>query len=98
MMTSRRDFLKAAALVPAVGLANAATTFHLGTITYNVLKDQDLEGIIRILEATNFEGVELRTGHKHGVEPSLSSAERANVRKRFGKSKVRLYSFGTECE
>jgi len=42
---------------------------HLGCVTYNVLKDWDLETIIRNLEAAGFEAVELRTGHKHGVEP-----------------------------
>ena len=70
----------------------------LGAVTYNVLKDMDLETIIQTLEKTGFEAVELRTGHKHGVEPSLSEAERTKVRERFEKSKVRLLSFGTTCE
>ena len=30
----------------------------------------------RQLEAARFEAVELRTGHKHGVEPSLNAGER----------------------
>ena len=42
----------------------------LGAVTYNVLKDWDLETIIKNLEAAGFEAVELRTGHKHGVEIS----------------------------
>ena len=45
---------------------------HLGCVTYNLLKDWDLETIIRNLEAAGYEAVELRTGHKHGVEPSLN--------------------------
>ena len=49
----------------------------LGAVTYNVLKNMDLETVIRTLETTGFDAVELRTGHKHGVEPSLSEAERA---------------------
>lgn len=73
-------------------------TMHLGAVTYNVLKDWDLETIITRLEAAGFEAVELRTQHKHGVEPSLSDAERDRVRKRFEQSKVRLLSFGTTCE
>lgn len=99
-MTNRRDFLKTLPLAPAIctALAQGAPGFHLGSITYNVLKDHDLDGVIRILEATGFEGVELRTGHKHGVEPSLSAAERARVRKRFEKSKVRLVGYGANCE
>ena len=70
----------------------------LGAVTYNVLKDYDLEGLIKVLEASGFEGVELRTTHKHGVEIGISDAERERVRQRFQKSKVRLVSFGTTCE
>jgi len=70
----------------------------LGAVTYNVLKDMDLEAVITTLEAARFEAVELRTGHKHGVEPSLSAQERQRVKARFDRSKVRLLSFGTTCE
>ena len=70
----------------------------LGAVTYNVLKDMDLETVITTLEAAGFGGVELRTGHKHGVEPSLNEAERTRVRERFERSKVRLLSYGTTCE
>ncbi len=71
---------------------------HLGAVTYNVLKEWDVQTIIKNLEAAGFEGVELRTGHKHGVEPSLSPGEREHIRKRFAASKIRLVSFGTTCE
>jgi sugar phosphate isomerase/epimerase len=71
--------------------------FHLGCITYNTMKDLDLESIIRLLETVGYEGVELRTGHKHGVEPSISQEERAKVRRRFEQSKIRLVSYGTTC-
>src|SRR2546425_6803052 len=70
----------------------------LGAVTYNVLKDWDLETIIKNLEAAGYAAVELRTGHKHGVEPSLDAAGRERVKERFQRSKVRLLSFGTECE
>ncbi|MFA6545611.1 MAG: TIM barrel protein [Limisphaerales bacterium] len=42
-----------------------------------------------------FEGVELRTGHAHKVEVSLSKPERAEVRKRFADSPVKLWSLGS---
>jgi len=58
----------------------------------------DLETVIRTLETTGFDAVELRTGHKHGIEPSLSDAERAKVKERFDHTTVRLLSFGTTCE
>ena len=70
----------------------------LGAVTYNVLKDWDLETVITKLEQAGFEAVELRTTHAHGVEPTLPPQERARVRARFEKSKVRLLSFGSTCE
>jgi hypothetical protein len=73
-------------------------SMQLGAVTYNVLKDMDLETVITTLEGAGFEAVELRTTHKHGVEPSLTPAERVKVRERFGRSKVRLLSYGTACE
>jgi sugar phosphate isomerase/epimerase len=77
---------------------DARPGFQLGAVTYNVLKDYDLDTIIGMLEVAGFAGVELRTGHRHGVEPSLSQAERVKVRQRFERAKVRLVSFGTTCE
>ena len=71
---------------------------HLGAVTYNVLKDWDVETIIQKLEAAGFEAVELRTGHAHGVEPTLDAAGRERVKKRFEQSKVRLLSLGSTCE
>jgi sugar phosphate isomerase/epimerase len=70
----------------------------LGAVTYNVLANMDLETVIRTLETTGFDAVELRTGHKHGVEPSISEVDRLRVKDRFEHSKVRLLSFGSTCE
>jgi len=67
-------------------------------VTYNVLQNLDLEAIINLLEKTGYAAVELRTGHKHGVEPSLDDAARERVAQRFAKSTVRLLSYGTTCE
>jgi sugar phosphate isomerase/epimerase len=71
---------------------------QLGAVTYNVLKDMDLDTIIKTLETAGFEAVELRTGHKHGVEPAITEAERQRVKDRFSRSKVKLLSYGTTCE
>lgn len=70
---------------------------RLGCVTYKLLKDYDLETMIRILEATSYEGVELRTEHKHGIEPSIGQDERLRVRKQFEKSKVKLVGYATTC-
>jgi sugar phosphate isomerase/epimerase len=71
---------------------------RLGAVTYNVLKDWDLATILQNLEAAGYEAVELRTGHKHGVEPTIGADERKRVVERFQRSKVRLLSYGSTCE
>lgn len=70
----------------------------LGAVTYNMLNDWDLETIITKLEELGYEAVELRTTHKHGVEPSIGPEEREQVRKRFEASRVRLWGLGSVCE
>jgi hypothetical protein len=72
--------------------------FKLGLVTYNLAKDWDIPTIIKNCEATGFEAVELRTTHKHGVEPALSKEQRAEVKNRFAGTKVRLLSLGSICE
>src|SRR5260370_5588041 len=67
-------------------------------VTYELGKDWDVETIITNCEVTGFEAVEPRTTHKHGIELSLSKERRAEVRKRFENSRVRLLSLGTVCE
>ncbi len=101
----RRQFLANTGAASAAGTldlraaskAAAGPRFHLGAVTYNTLKDFDVDTIIRILQDVHFEGVELRTGHKHGVEPSIGAEERQRVRRKFEQSRVRLVSYGTTC-
>ncbi len=70
----------------------------IGTVTYNIAKDWDVDTIIKNLTAVGMDGVELRTTHKHGVEVSLTPAQRAEVRKKFADSSVALAGLGTVCE
>jgi len=70
----------------------------LGLVTYNMARDWDVPTLIENCRATRFEAVELRTTHAHGVEPSLSAAERQAIRRQFEGSGVRLLSLGTACE
>ncbi len=79
-------------------MPEALPAFRLGLVTYELAQDWDIETIIKNCEAAGFEGVELRTTHRHGVEPSISKARRAEVRKRFEDSRVRLVSLGSTCE
>lgn len=71
---------------------------QLGIVTYNIAKDWTLDMIFSRLEALGIPGVELRTGHKHGVEVALSPAERAAVRQRFADSPVELAGLGSAFE
>ena len=82
----------------AAAAATSPPPFKLGLVTYNLAHDWDIGTIIKNCEQTGFEGVELRTTHKHGVEVSLDKAQRAEVRKRFADSRVRLVSLGSTCE
>jgi sugar phosphate isomerase/epimerase len=106
----RRDFLSTLAVVPAVGAMAAVQTpppprapasrrgLKLGTVTYNIAKDWDVPTIIKNLTDAEYEAVELRTTHKHGVEITLSPAARADVRKQFEGSPVKIGGLGTTCE
>ena len=71
------------------------STMKLGTVTYNLAMDWDIPTLIKNCTEAKFEGVELRTSHKHGVEVSLSKAQRAEVRKQFADSPVTLASLGS---
>lgn len=70
----------------------------LGTITYNVAKDWDLPTLISHCKAAHLEGVELRTEHAHGVEPSIGADRRKEVRQRFADAGLTLWGLGTICE
>jgi sugar phosphate isomerase/epimerase len=102
----RRDFLAIGA-VPVLGAiqptqapktAPARAGLKLGTVTYEIAKDWDVPTIIKNLTEVGFDAVELRTTHKHGVEISLSPEARAEVRKRFDDSPVKIGGLGTTCE
>jgi sugar phosphate isomerase/epimerase len=82
----------------AADASGAPPPFHLGLVTYNLAASWDVETIIGNCEKTGFAGVELRTTHRHGVEPSLSAHQRDEVKTRFADSKVRLVSLGSTCE
>jgi hypothetical protein len=70
----------------------------LGMVTYQWGADWDLPTIFRNCKQTGFEGVELRTTHKHGVEVSLTREQRADVQKRFVDSGIELAGLGSTCE
>ena len=80
---NRRTFLSSVAALPMLSSLQPPQApppaprrggLKLGTVTYNIAKDWDIPTIIKNLTEAGFDGVELRTTHKHGVEISLSPA------------------------
>lgn len=69
-----------------------------GLVTYLWGKDWDVPTIIANCEKSRLLGVELRTEHKHGVEPSLNAAQRKEVRQRFENSSVKFVGYGSNVE
>ncbi|MDP6635383.1 MAG: TIM barrel protein [Phycisphaerae bacterium] len=101
--TSRRQFIAgtlAAAGACTLGLAAEKTPaikkpspkIRLGLATYTWGKDWDIAALIKNLPKAGIYGVELRTsfGWAHGVETTLTTKQRAEVKKRFADSPVKL--------
>ena len=80
---------------PNTPLKAKASQMKLGTVSYNLAKDWDIETLIKNCEQTQFEGAELRTTHAHGVEVTLTKPQRDAVKKRFLDSKVALMGLGS---
>lgn len=104
----RRHFLQVAGL--GAGMAIGTTSLsafgdtaapatpaamRLGMVTYNMGKDMSVDELIALCKAAGLAGVELRTTHAHGVEVSLSAAERADVRKKFQDSGILIAGLGS---
>ena len=103
----RRAFIKQS-LSAGVGIAalnrfprftpGAVDDLRFGLVTYLWGRDWDLQTLIANCEKTGLLGVELRTEHSHKVEINLSSAQRAEVRKRFADSPVECIGYGSNFE
>jgi len=110
-MITRRRFLKrsmimtgGAAAVLGSALEDTAThaaaappgsKMRFGLVTYQWGKDWDLPTLLRNCETSGVVGVELRTTHAHGVEPSMNAAQREEVKQRFADSPVVLVGLGS---
>jgi len=69
---------------------------RFGLVTYQWGRDLTLPDLLAACAAGGLDGVELRTTHAHGVEPSLDAAGRAEVRARFADSPVTLVGLGSD--
>jgi sugar phosphate isomerase/epimerase len=109
----RRRFLRSAGPLTAAGLAAGPMAraadrpsvaaekplkFQLGIVTYNIARDWDLPTILKVCKSVGLAAVELRTEHKHKVEPDLSPAARQQVRQQFADSGVTFWGCGSTCE
>ncbi|MDA0315102.1 MAG: sugar phosphate isomerase/epimerase [Bacteroidetes bacterium] len=103
---SRRTFLEQVALagvgtslLPSLALQRPKlSSLKFGLVTYEWAKSWDLPTLIANCEKTNVLGVELRTQHQHGVEVSLTKAQREEVKKRFQDSRVTCLGYGSNFE
>ena len=101
---TRREFLTrsvstlvlagAGAALPAVAATPAKANLRFGLCTYLWGKDWDISALIANCQKAGLGGVEPRTSMKfaHGIELTLSQAQRAEVKKRFADSPVQIVS------
>lgn len=78
--------------------AAAAAKFKLGTVTYNIAAQWDIPTLLRICKSAGLAAVEMRTTHKHGVEPDISPAKRKEVRQQFADAGIVIWGLGSTCE
>lgn len=72
--------------------------FALGTVTYNIAAEWDLDTILKVLPKVGLTHVEFRTTHKHGVEPTLTKEQRQEIKKRCADAGVTIWGLGSVCE
>jgi sugar phosphate isomerase/epimerase len=103
-MPTRRQFLGATVgATVAAGPAPADAPgpllkFQLGIVTYNIAANWDLPTLLGILQKTKIGVVEFRTGHPHGVEPTLSVEKRKGIRQQCRDAGITIWGCGTTCE
>ena len=101
----RRTFLQCSAgasaallsipLTRAFGAEVKGERMAYGLVTYQWAKDWDLPTLLANCAKAEVPGVELRTTHAHGVEPSLNERQREDVKRRFADSGVTLVGLGS---
>ena len=99
LSTSSATVLSAASLTHAMAATGSVeTSMKFGLVTYLWGQDMDLPTLLIACEKSGLGGVELRTEHRHGVEPTLSKQQRQDVRRRFQDSAVTLVGYGSNAQ
>ena len=83
---------------PKVAKPTGGPGYRLGLVTWNVASSWDLKTLLSLCTKTGIGPVELRTTHKHGVEPTLGKDARKEVRSRFADAGVELWGCGSTCD
>ena len=103
MNPDRRQVVTAAAGMVLAGgwasriLAQSPTPeMRLGLVTYLWGQDLDLETLLKTCRDGGLGGVELRTTHAHGVEPSLDASARARIKATIADSGIELVGLGSD--
>ena len=104
-MNTRRHFIHTimgagatAALGAAAQPSYKGENIQFGLVTYMWGADWDLPTLIANCTSTGVSAVELRVEHAHKVDPSLTPVQRADVRRQFEESAVKLLGMGTNFE
>lgn len=105
MLIDRQTFLKDISLLAGASVISpdvfaalikeSKSNVKLGFVTYLWGKDWDLATIIKNCTQTHIGGVELRVDHAHKVMPELNGSQRAEVKKQFADSTVKIIGLGT---
>ena len=107
---TRRNLLRGTATLAVGGVLARSTKagdtavavvrpkFRLGIVTYNIAAQWDLPTLLGICKRVGLAPVELRTTHRHGVEPSIGKNQRQEVAKRFRDAGIDIWGCGTVCE
>jgi len=67
----------------------------LGIMSYTIAKDWDIETVIKNLTEAEFQSVELRTTHAHGIELTMTPQQRVEVKQRFKDSALEAISLAS---
>jgi len=84
------------ALAPRGARAAEDVSLALGLVTYMWGADWDLPTLLANCRQANLLGVELRTTHAHGVEPTLSDKQRGEVAARFADAGITCVGIGSD--
>src|SRR5262249_10997340 len=105
---SRRHFLTTAGVAATAGAAAQgaaagppkppAPQFRPCLVPCHHAGAWEVPTVSEVCGAVGLNPVELRTTHKHGVEPALTAQQRKEVRQRFADAGIEIWGCGTVCE